>query len=315
MAKEVVQAMMVPSSMMKVDGMIHLFPPPGLLAEMSAEMRAKIYADLRQYPANEFQYEPVIIASGNVEDWFDGSDLRPEIIGKIKQWSYMRDQTLVFSDLPLLMNFVKGEDEARQTVKACTRVRSLMVKLLVDKSTNLDAMLDFWTTGLDTRRKDLMPLLQSVATTPGVDGLDINHVLPPLARKLLMTYPDLTMGREGILPDCHWSSLNFFNYDAQPYLLDSRLATTAVLERFVPVSDPYRFGDVIFFLDGAGDAFHSCVYLADDIVFSKNGRNILSPWVLTTITDLKKVYLHDQNGRIQGYRNKKSPALASDKGS
>jgi len=117
------------------------------------------------------------------------------------------------------------------------------------------------------------------------------------------------MAKEGILPDCHWSSLNFFNYDAQPYLLDSRLATTAVLERFVPIEPPYRFGDILFLIDKKGDAFHSCVYLADDIVFSKNGRNVLSPWLLTTVTELKKVYLYDGNGRVQGYRNKQSPAL------
>jgi len=105
-----------------------------------------------------------------------------------------------------------------------------------------------------------------------------------------MTYPDPSMGKEGILPDCHWSSLNFFNYDAQPYLLDSRLATSAVLERFVAhranLSDSATSCSS---LTSNGDAFHSCVYLADDIVFSKNGRNVLSPWILTTtVTRIEK---------------------------
>jgi hypothetical protein len=93
-------------------------------------------------------------------------------------------------------------------------------------------------------------------------------------------------------------------------LLDSRLATTAVLERFNPVDAPYKFGDILFFLDAErGDAFHSCVYIADDIVFTKNGRNVLSPWIFARLEDVKRVYLFDNNGRIQGYRNKNAPPI------
>lgn len=73
----------------------------------------------------------------------------------------------------------------------------------------------------------------------------------------------------------------------------------------LPVEAPYQFGDILFFLDNAtGDAFHSCVYLADTLVYTKNGRNILSPWVLMTIDDVKKVYLYRGNGRVQGSRRK-----------
>jgi hypothetical protein len=80
-----------------------------------------------------------------------------------------------------------------------------------------------------------------------------------------------------------------------------------VLESFVQVDPPYRFGDVLFFLDTEhGDAFHSCIYIADDIVYSKNGRNLLSPWILTKLDDIKHVYLFDGNGRVQGFRHKKS---------
>jgi hypothetical protein len=91
------------------------------------------------------------------------------------------------------------------------------------------------------------------------------------------------------------------------------LATTAVLERFNPVDPPYKFGDILFFLDSQrGDAFHSCVYIADDVVFTKNGRNVLSPWIFTKLEDVKKVYLFDNNGRVQGYRNKNAPVKITD---
>ena len=113
------------------------------------------------------------------------------------------------------------------------------------------------------------------------------------------------MAKNGLLPDCHWTSLNFYNFDAHQYLLDSNLATSQVLSDFVPVEPPYEFGDILFFLDtDKGDAFHSCVHLADTLVFTKNGRNVLAPWVIMTLDNVKKIYLYKGSGRVQAYRRK-----------
>lgn len=303
-------ALLSPAALVTDEEWVYLFPSLAQLESLTESQRETIYAVLRKFDRNEFHYEPVLITSGDVDEWFHSSHLRPEIIAKVKQLSYHRGTALAFSDLPVLMNYAKGEAEARDMLKAFTRTRCYIAKLTVDERTDVNAVLSYWTTGLNLRRKDVEPILQSIIDTEGVDAIDIVHMLPALPRKLFMTYPDTVMARDGIMPDCHWTSLNFFNYDAQPYLLDSRLATTAVLERFNPTQPPYKFGDILFFLDKNGDAFHSCVYVADDFVFSKNGRNVLSPWVLTRIDDLKKVYLYDDNGRIQGYRNKNAPKLS-----
>jgi hypothetical protein len=53
-----------------------------------------------------------------------------------------------------------------------------------------------------------------------------------------------------------------------------------------------------------GGALHSCVYLADDLVFTKNGDNLLTPWILVRISDLKQVYFSDRDGTVQAYRRK-----------
>jgi hypothetical protein len=294
-----------------IDGdMAYLFPPLPSLEAMTSLQRTLVYAELRKYPANEFHVEPVLITSGDVDEWFSSSKLRPEIIAKVKEYTYQRGDTLAFSDLPAVMNYAQGEEEARAMVKAFTRTRALMVKMIVENKEDIETIMTYWTTGLNLRRKDMQPLLESIVDV-GAEKIDVVHMLPPLPRKQLMTYPDPGMAKEGIYPDCHWTSLNFFNYNAQPYLLDSRLATTAVLERFNPVDAPYKFGDILFFLDAKrGDAFHSCVYIADDVVFTKNGRNVLSPWIFARLEDVKRVYLFDNNGRIQGYRNKSAPPVA-----
>lgn len=300
-----IETLLSKERLVKEGSMVHLFPPQAELEAISPETRLTIYTELSKYPENDYHADPVLIIGTTVEEWYKGSKLRSEIINKIKQLSYVRGETTAFSDIPTLLNYAQSDTEARAIFKACTRTRNLMIRLQLDRSSNAEEIIKYWTFGVGIRRKDLEPLVQSVMELDGVDDLGIAHILPSLARKLLYTYPGLDMAKHGVMPDCHWTSLNFFNYEPHEYLLDARLATSQVLEQFVPVKEPYQFGDILFFLGNeTGDAFHSCVHLADNIVFTKNGRNILSPWVLMRLEDVEKIYLYKGNGYVQGFRRK-----------
>jgi hypothetical protein len=77
-----------------------------------------------------------------------------------------------------------------------------------------------------------------------------------------------------------------------------------VLENYNRIEPPFEFGDVLMFLNGQGNAIHSCVYIADDIVYTKNGENIASPWLLMKIGDVQRVYSYEGQSSIQGFRLK-----------
>jgi len=47
------------------------------------------------------------------------------------------------------------------------------------------------------------------------------------------------------------------------------------------------------------------VYVADDIVFTKNGDSVLAPWVLMQLQDVESIYRRSPSTRIQGYRLKR----------
>lgn len=293
------------NQVVKENGYVHLFPPLPDLEAIPPDSRSVIYTELSKYTPNEFCVDPVLIVGQTVQEWYRTSKLRPEIVSKIEQMSYKRGDTIAFSDVAAVLNYAQSDSEARAIFKAFTRTRALMIKVEVDHNTNVDELVSYWTLGIGLRRKDIEPLVQSIIDTDGVEALPLSHILPSLVRKLMYTYPGLDLAKHGMLPDCHWTSLNFFNYEPHEYLLDSRLATSAVLENFTPVEPPYKYGDVLFFLNtSTGDAFHSCVHLADNIVFTKNGRNLLSPWVLMKLEDVKKIYLYRGDGRIQGFRRK-----------
>ncbi|MCF7788578.1 MAG: hypothetical protein K9N47_20820 [Prosthecobacter sp.] len=305
LSESLIATILAPKNLVKEGAFIHLLPPLAELEGITPETRAVIYSELAKYPQNEYQVDPVLIIGTTVEEWYKGSKLRPEIISKIKKLSYTRGEATAFSDIPVLLNYAQSDSEARAIFKACTRTRNLMIRLKLDENSNAEEIIRYWSFGTGLRRKDLEPLVRSVIELDGVNDLGISHILPALARKLLYTYPGLDMAKHGVMPDCHWTSLNFFNYEPHEYLLDARLATSQVLEEFTPVDPPYQFADILFFLDNTtGDAFHSCVHLADNIVFTKNGRNILSPWVIMRLDDVKKIYLYKGNGRVQGFRRK-----------
>ena len=298
-------ALLDPRTIVTTDGNVYLFPPLADLEAMTPEMRTLIYTELSKYAENEYYVDPVLIIGQEVKDWYRTSKLSPEIISRIEKLTYKRGETAAFSDISLLLNYAQSDSEARAIFKAMTRTRSIMVKIEVDHNTNVEELVNYWTLGLGLRRKDVEPIVQSIIDTDGIEALPLSHMLPALVRKLIYTYPGLDLAKHGILPDCHWTSLNFFNYDAQEYLLDSRLATSAVLENFDLTEPPYKYGDILFFLNTtSGDAYHSCVHLADGLVFTKNGRNLLSPWVIMRLEDVKKVYLYRGDGHVQGFRRK-----------
>jgi hypothetical protein len=305
LSQALIEMLLDERNMVKDGGYVHLFPPLPDLEGLNPKVRSQIYTELAKYEANEFCVDPVLIVGQTVKEWYRTSKLRPEIIEKIDQMSYTRGDTTAFSDIAAILNYAESDSEARAIFKAFTRTRSIMVKMELDDESNIESLLNYWTLGIGIRRKDIEPIMQSIIATDGVEALPVSHVLPPLVRKLMYTYPDMGLARHGTFPDCHWTSLNFFNYDPHQYLLDSRLATSQVLENFEPVEAPLQYGDILFFLNNStGDAFHSCVHLADDLVFTKNGRNVLSPWVIMKLDDVKKIYLYKGDGRVQAFRRR-----------
>jgi len=305
LAEPLISALLADDRLVKEPDLVHLKPTAAEVESLSPQAKSLIYTELGKYPPNEYHADPVLILGTSVQEWYHHSKLRPDLVKKIEQLSYTRGEAIAFSDIPVLLSYAQSDAEARLIFKACTRTRSLMLRISLNDKTNIEELLRYWSFGIGVRRKDIEPIIQSIIDSDTLHDLPLSHMLPALPRKLIYTYPGMDMAKDGLLPDCHWSSLNFYNFEPHQYLLDSRLATSQVLEQFDAISAPYQFGDILFFLDNAsGDAFHSCVYLADNIVYTKNGRNILSPWVLMKVEDVQKIYIFRGNGRLQGFRRK-----------
>jgi hypothetical protein len=282
---------------------IIIYPPLEILEALLPKSRAVIYTELARNPENAYHVNPVMIASGTVDQWLEDTGWRDELKTKFRQLCYPRGSGTAFSDLRAILGYARSDTETQDIFKTLTRTRALVARLKIEPNSDLAKIADYW--GMDDRNRDSRPMLQSLMECGEPVKIDLVHLLPPLARMLLYTYPPMDLAIGGRMPDCHWTSLNFFNFSPRTYFLNTRLATSHVLENYTKVEAPYRFGDVLFFVtEKEGNAFHSCTFIADDIVYTKNGENVLSPWILTRLGDLKSTYLKDIAGRIQGYRIK-----------
>lgn len=306
MPQERLDQLLAPRRLVKDSHSVYVFPSASDVESLTPENRALIYTELARNPANVFQYSPVFFLTDSVEEWATDSGLPKSIITKISSLSYKAGNALVFADIPLLLSQAADVAEARFIMRKLTRVRTLMAQLELSKDDSIPDLLNYWSTGLGLRQKELEPLMQAIIHTKGLSHLDILHLVPPLPRKLLYTYPDISYTTEGRLPDCHWTSLNFFNLTPQPFLLDTRLATSLVKQDFDKVEPPYHYGDVLMFITPNGQAVHSATFLADDLLFTKNGSNLLTPWLLMRLQDVSKLYdIEPGKTRIVGFRHKK----------
>lgn len=99
--------------------------------------------------------------------------------------------------------------------------------------------------------------------------------------------------------------MNFFNEVPDDRFTDPAYTVKYLEANYYQIANPTKYGDIILFLDGdSNNAIHSAVYLADDIVFTKNGNNMAQPWMLMHLKDLTMKYESDGPGRMLIYRNR-----------
>ena len=271
------------------------------LVEISQAARSALYLELAKSAANEYQRDPVFIHGGDVDDWLADVEISKPQQAMLRKLLWRRGAALVFSDIQALLSLAKNSEEVAAVFRTITRVRSLLVELKLPLKDGRATFIDYWSAG--TLNAERAPFLVAITRRRAPQLIDITQFLPTLARRRVYTFPTAAMGLKGRLPDCHWTSLNFFEEEPKDLYLDSAKASEYLLADYVAIDPPFKFGDILCFLD-KGEGLHTCVQVADDIVLTKNGESILAPWTLMPMKDVDDVYRRSPDTRVQGYRLK-----------
>lgn len=265
-------------------------PDAALVRSLSPDARGRLYTQLAKTPLNFDQVNAFRFFGSSPGDWLEGTLIAPATRRFLEPLMYRDGEYLYFADVELVREQIKDQVELRRVAKALLRQPTMLVRLSVKDESEVPALAEYW--GRGGRRTDLRPLLESVAGAGADHSIDIVHLLPALARNHLYRYPKLTPGDydRPLLSNCLWSSLNFFSTEPDARFLDVSVALETLKKDYFIVESGFQLGDIVAFLDEDGDLFHVAVFLADDLVFSKNGTSPVSPWLIMPLDRLKGYY-------------------------
>jgi hypothetical protein len=265
-------------------------PDPALVRGLSAEIRARIYLQLAKVTLNFDQAHSFRFLAPSSDAWLGGSLIAPETRQLVEPLIYRDGEYLHFADLDLLRSVVGDVEELRRLAKTLLRQSTVLVRLSIGDASEIGSLAEYW--GRGGRRTDIRPLLESIVAGGPERSIDVVHLLPSFARDHLYRYPKLSAADfdKPVIANCLWTALNFFNPDPDDRFLEVPVALKRLKEDYYVVEHGFQLGDIVAFLDAEGDLYHVAVYLADDLVFSKNGTSPMAPWTIMTIDRLKGYY-------------------------
>ncbi len=278
-------------------------PDYDTVLSLSPDVRSKLYLILSQWPANVLMAQPYHMPDENFDTELVRRGMSQDVIAMVKQLTYPRGGKHYFSDPEIVLRAMTIDKDRIHFLKTLTDLPAVIARLHVGPESDIDKILGYWTTTPLVRFKDLRPLLDSLKNKPEGGSVSILYFLPPFAREHLYSFP--LPGKPGeVRMDCHWSSLNFFNEQPDDRFQDATYASNYIRDHFYEIGMPTMIGDLIFLLNPQGQVIHSAVYIADDIVFTKNGFNIGQPWMLMRLNKLRDIYAVPDEPMIKYYRRK-----------
>ncbi len=283
------------STILSNSEIMRVFPKDETILEMPYEVRRQLYQLLSRFKENRYHIRPIYIDSENLSNWFAGTSFPRSAIEDISRLAYPtpRERGFFFADTPFTLRRASSTVEEKEILRRLLRKQSLIVRLRLTRDSLTQEIDDYWTA--DYKNKAVMPLLESVVSAKEGATVDVAHLLPATPRQLLNRFPDPADGIDGRLPDWFWTCYNFFRFVPREVFADSPERSELILSEFVPTLPPLQFGDMLLLNSGA-QTVHGCIHIADDIVFTKNGADLFSPWVLMRLEDV--IAYHDLYGNI-----------------
>lgn len=257
-----------------------------LVLGLTVEQRVAIYQDLAGSDKNPNHHLPALFSTDNFDETLRASGLSPANQQLLRQLCYPYDRRVAFSDFMLLFRKLQDESQRRRLVRLFLSHPDLQCRLKLDHHSDLQAIADYW--GRWGHREELLAMLESNVQGEDEVDLDISMLLSPFAAQHLHRFP-VDFGDQGSeLQDCFWSAFNFPNATTAKDPFKGGFANR-IREYYRPTTHP-SYGDLVLWIDGNGRVVHGAAYVAEDIVFTKNGAGATVPWTLSTLNEVSLKY-------------------------
>jgi hypothetical protein len=269
-----------------------LRPPLAVVGSMEVEPRRRLYELLARTPQNLAQRFPYVFR-GDFSEWMAGARLPAGLIEQVRKTIYQKGDVSIFADLPYFQ-IVAGTNDALELGRIVSRTPTVLLGLEVNDYTDLHDLRRYWLT--EPGGADFHPLLSSMSRVPGGTIVGVSTLLPPFAQLLLNSYPRPRSDFPDS-PNCVWSSMNFFNARPDNRFVEERYTDQVLQTQYHSVPKANALGDIIMLYrpaPGPGmEMVHMCVFIANDVVFTKNGGDVFQPWVLMKVADVQALFVNE----------------------
>ena len=271
------------------DNGIWLTPGDDMILSLKPEARSKIYSILVAFAENNDQLDPVWFRPETLDKQLDESGLSAPSIRLLKSLLYRNGSELfLFADKDTALRQIPSEAEKRLFMKTISRKSTLMTRLRIDAQSDVEALASYW--GVGGRRKDILPLMKSLQRVEGGLNMSVMYLLPRFMRDRLYNYPFPSSDPQAPKQDCFWSAFNALNTQIDDRFSNLDYTRQILISEYYAIAQPSQLGDLVFLSNSDNEAMHAAVYVADDIVFTKNGFHCTQPWILMHMKDMVETY-------------------------
>jgi hypothetical protein len=294
---------LAPGSFGETSSGTELRPREKFLLSLSSEVRQKLYVALAGLGVNLYLDYPYIFPGDVVETIYNDSRLNVQDVALFKQLIYLNGGAHQLSDYQFMLGKIPTVERRVAMARSMSRQSAVLARLVIHPDTDIDKIAGYWGNMRNVHFTDIRPLMESLKQMPQGGNVSLLYVLPKFARDRLYTFPLPPQPGEPTM-DCHWSTFNFSNETPDNRFNDPAFAVQYIQKNYYQIAAPSLYGDIVLLMNDKQEVKHSAVYLADDIVFTKNGNNYRQPWMLMRIPDLLATYPSTPPMRVIYMRHK-----------
>ncbi len=271
------------------DNITTVEPGDPLILGLAPDVRARLYGILIRFPQNGRHIDPVWFRPSLIDWQLQDSGLTAESTALLKRLLYVQgDNAVLFADFEPALRALPNDVERRRFMKAISRKRAVLARLTLGPDDDIEQISQYW--GIGGRRKDIFPFLNSLHRVEKGCTLNIISILPDFPRDHLYRHPFASGDDKSVKQDCFWTAFNFFNDPPNDRYNDMGYVREVLQRDYYEVQEPSQLGDLILVTAENKTVIHAAAYVADDLVFSKNGEDFRQPWILMHMADMLETY-------------------------
>jgi hypothetical protein len=279
----------VPAACKEVANGTQLTPTAEFLFSLGAADRQKLYPALAGFGINLYLDYPYIFPAETIEAIYTDARLNPDDVALLRKLVYPNGAAQQLADYQFLLNQIPTAERRVALTRSLSRQQAVLARLSVKPDTDIDKIAAYWGNVPNVHFTDVRPLLESLKQLPEGGTISLLYLLPKFARDRLYTFPLPNQPGEPVM-DCHWTTFNFSNDTPDNRFNDPKFAVDYIQKNYYQIAAPSLYGDILLLMNEKNEIKHSATYLADDLVYTKNGNNYRQPWMLMRIADLLATY-------------------------